>query len=143
MTDAEPMATAQFPFTCSITVRTNDIDGNGHVNNTAYAVYFEQARALYAREMFDRDRQSPSIVVATLTIDYLAPVHLGDTVQIDVRVTDVGTSSWELEYRLRTQNGVAASGRSVQVAWNRQEGTSQELPTAWRTALLAAEETSE
>lgn len=125
----------EYGYACPISVRMGDIDGNGHVNNTAYVEYFQQARASYFRELWDDDWGASSVVVATMTIDYRSPITVDDEVVVDVRVTDVGTSSWEVEYRVRADGRIAAEGSSVQVAWDREAATSQPLPDAWRGAL--------
>lgn len=137
MTDSEVNLEGSFPYTCPIVVRTNDIDRNGHVNNTAHPIYFEQARATYFRSLFSDNWGASSVVVANIEIDYLAPIELDDTVHVDLGVREVGSSSWTIEYRLRANDRVAATGRSTQVAWDRETATSQSLPDGWRTALEA------
>lgn len=134
---------SEYGYACPIAVRTSDIDANGHVNNTVYSNYLEQARATYFRQLWEDEWGDSSVVVATLTIDFLAPIELGNDVVVDVRVTDVGTSSWTVEYRIRARPEgaggadwqVAAEASSVQVAWDRENATSQPLPDQWREAL--------
>lgn len=132
---------SEYPFSCPIQVRMGDIDGNGHVNNTVYADYFQQARATYFRSLWEDEWAESSVVVATLTIDFLDPITAADDVTVDVRVSDVGTSSWTVEYRVTaTAQGddrVAARGSSVQVAWDRANATSRRLPDPWRETLEA------
>lgn len=130
----------EYPFTCEISVRTGDIDANRHVNNTVYSDYLEQARATYFRNLWDEDWAESSVVIATMTIDFRAPIELDDDVYVDVRVSDVGTSSWTVEYRVRavTPDGtekLAAEASSVQVAWDRENGSSQPLPESWQAKL--------
>lgn len=127
----------EYGFACPISVRMGDIDGNGHVNNTAYVEYFQQARASYCRELWAEDWDEASVVVATLTVDYHSPIEVDNEVVVDVRVTDVGTSSWTVEYRVRADGRVAAEGSSVQVAWDPENATSRSLPEAWQEALEA------
>lgn len=128
---------SEYGFSCPISVRTGDIDANRHVNNTVYSDYLEQARASYFRDLWGDDWGESSVVVATMTIDFLAPIELDDDVTVDVRVTDVGTSSWTVEYRIRADGRVAARGSSVHVAWDRENTTSQPLPDSWRESLEA------
>lgn len=114
---------SEYGFACPISVRAGDIDANGHVNNTVYADYFQQARATYFRQLWADDWGDASVVVATLTVDFLAPIELGNEVVVDVRVTDVGTSSWTVEYRVRAADGAAAaSGASGEAASRAADG---------------------
>lgn len=140
---------SEYGFSCPIQVRAGDIDGNGHVNNTVYSNYLQQARATYFRELWGDDWGESSVVIATMNIDFLAPIEMGDDVVVDVRVTDVGSSSWTVEYQVRAATPgdgerVAAEGSSVQVAWDREAESSQPLPESWRRKLegeLVAPET--
>ena len=134
---------SEYGFTERIGLRMNDFDANQHVNNTAFVSFLQDARANYFRELWGDDWMESSVVIATLDIDFLAPILIGDEVHVDVRVVDVGTSSWTVEYRVRAvpEDGrgrderVAASASSVQVAWDRDAARSQPLPDSWRELL--------
>jgi acyl-CoA thioester hydrolase len=136
---------SEFGFTEEIGLRMNDFDANQHVNNTAFVSFLQDARANYFRKLWGEDWTESSVVIATLDVDFLAPIVLGDTVHVDVRVVDVGTSSWTVEYRVRAvpEEGadlperVAAEASSVQVAWDREAESSQRLPESWRDELEA------
>lgn len=140
---------SDFGYSHPIAIRFNDLDGNGHVNNTVFTDYLQEARINYMRDLFAADWRDASVVVATMTIDFLAPIHPEDEVFVDVAVVDVGTSSWTIDYRVRvvdpdTDDGrVAAEASSVQVAWDREAGDSRDLPPDWRTSLEEALDGSE
>lgn len=132
----------EYGYTHPITIRLGDIDINEHVNNTVYTKYVQEARANYFRELWGDHWEASNVVLATLEIDYLAPIAMDDEVFVDVRVTDVGDSSWTVEYRVRTIGGdgeerTAARGSSVQVAWDSESTSSQPLPEPWREQLEA------
>lgn len=131
---------SEYGFTYPISVRVDDLDGNDHVNNTVYAKYTQEARASYFRELWEGDWTESSVVIASMELDFHAPILLEDEVYVDVRVSDIGSSSWTVEYRVRAvdESGserVAATGSSVQVAWSRDTAASQELPESWRQQL--------
>lgn len=130
----------EYGFSFPITVRLNDIDTNEHVNNTAFVTYLQEARVNYFREMWGDAWEEASVVVATMTVDFLAPIALEDEVVVDVFVTEVGTTSWTVEYVVRAVGPDAAErtageGSSVQVAWDRENETSRPLPDAWKETL--------
>lgn len=134
---------SEYPFTERIGLRMNDFDANRHVNNTAFVSFLQDARANYFRELWGEDWTESSVVIAALDVDFLAPILMGDEVRVDVRVVDVGTSSWTVEYRVRAvpedgvdrEERVAAEATSVQVAWDREAGASQPLPDSWRKKI--------
>ncbi|MFK7980076.1 MAG: acyl-CoA thioesterase [Saprospiraceae bacterium] len=49
------MKLEDYPFQIDCTVRWGDMDANGHVNNTVYYRYFENARVEIFQELI-RDR---------------------------------------------------------------------------------------
>jgi acyl-CoA thioester hydrolase len=133
---------SEYGYTHPITIRLGDIDANEHVNNSVYTDYTQNARANYFRELWGDAWQDANVVLANFEIDFLAPVEFDDEVYVDVRVVEVGDSSWTVEYRIRAvdeagEERVAARGTSVQVAWNREETSSRPLPDTWREALEA------
>jgi len=129
----------EYGFSCPISVRAGDIDANRHVNNTVYSDYFQEARANYFRTLWGDDWTESSVVIATITIDFVSSIEFDDEVSVDVRVSEVGESSWTVEYRARAisdgEERVAARGTSVQVAWDREQGASRSLPESWREKL--------
>ena len=58
------------------------------------------------------------MILARLEIDFRAPVELGETVEIAVTPTRVGTKSFDLEYVMRAADRVVAEAKSVLVAYD-------------------------
>lgn len=130
----------EYGFTYPISVRLSDMDANRHVNNIVYFEYLQEARARYFQSLWEGDWSSASVVVANIDVDFRSPLTPDDDVYVDVRVSDVGNSSWTVEYRVRAEGPdgserISAEGSSVQVAWDREAGSSQVLPEQWREAL--------
>lgn len=68
--------------------------------------------------------------------DYMAPVRVGDQLDIFITAARIGTTSFTLDYRLLNQKGVEVGrARTVQVAVDRKLWTKRELPPALRTAF--------
>jgi len=129
------------PHVTEIGIRFRDIDAMKHVNNAVYATYLEQARAEYARDVLDLDLDEVDTVLATLSIDYRAPLELSDSpVEVRLTVSDLGESGIPMEYELRGNGGsdpLAATAETVQVAFDRETGDSRPLPDAWRDRIAA------
>lgn len=126
------------PFETTVPVRYSDIDAMGHVNNAVYVTYFEQGRIDYFEQLLDADLSKEGAVIATLSVDYHRPVELDEgPVTVAIDVPRVGTSSLPMEYELRTADGeLAATGETVQVAFDRDAGESYPLPDEWREAIV-------
>ncbi|WP_096389670.1 acyl-CoA thioesterase [Halopenitus persicus] len=123
-------------FTTEIAVRFRDVDSMGHVNNAVYATYLEQARAAYFREVLGRDLSAVETVLASLSIDYRAPIDLDDeAVTVEIGVPEIGTASVPMTYTIATDAGVAAEAESVQVSYDADAGESVPLPKDWRSTI--------
>jgi acyl-CoA thioester hydrolase len=128
-----------FRFTLDIPVRYRDLDTNGHVNNATYATYFEQARLDYFEAVIGRPIDDDMALVH-IEIDFRHEVTEADSpVTVGVRVPELGTSSYPMEYELRVGDELAAEAKTVQVYYDRERGKSRPIPEAWRTAFAAYE----
>lgn len=111
-----------YPVTDGIEVRWRDVDVLGHVNNAVYFTYFEIARGRYFDQVFRRS-EFPGITCILLSIqcDFLNPARHGDVVEIGIRVSAVGRTSFDFEYeaRLAGSDQVLARSRSTQVLYDR------------------------
>ena len=126
-----------------IQVRFRDVDSMHHVNNAVYATYLEQARAAFYDEVVGEPLTDVDTVLVTLTIDYRAPIELGDRVTVTVEVPELGESAIPMEYEITLEDGtVAATAESVQVAFDREVGTSRPIPEAWRRAIESNDATT-
>jgi len=135
-----------FEYTTEVEVRYTDIDTYGHVNNATYATYFEEARIDYLEDVVDSDdallsgsESGTGIVIANLEIDFVQPVHIGDTVVVAVRVPRLGEKSFPFEYEVRTDDGVAATGETTVVTYDRDTESSRPIPEEWRDAITQFE----
>lgn len=127
--------------TTAIQVRFNDIDMAGHAHNGVYLSWFEQARMDLLRTFIERkhDWKTHGLILARNEVDYRAPVHLSDQVEVDCWCDRIGSKSFDLRYALYVIKDGArhlrTEGRSVMVCFNYQQSTTIPVPTAWRDAL--------
>ena len=95
-------AQAKLIYTARIPVRWGDMDAYGHVNNTVYFRFFEQARCEWIEHMGFRvspeEATGPVIINASCT--FLAPVNYPATVIIKMYAGDPGRSSVMTWYEL-------------------------------------------
>ena len=88
-------------FSTTIEVRFADLDLYGHVNNVTFFTYLETARVKLFEDFFQRaTADGILLVVARAECDYRLPILLHDPVVVTAKVEKLGTSSFELGYRL-------------------------------------------
>ncbi|HQZ03517.1 MAG TPA: thioesterase family protein [Thauera sp.] len=127
---------AKLIYTTRMPVRWGDMDAYGHVNNTVYFRYFEQARCEWIEQMGFRvspeELTGPVIINASCT--FLAPVNYPATVIIKMYAGDVGRSSVMTWYDLFVEGDdrVYAEGSAKTVWMDMRSGKSAPLPDVVR-----------
>jgi acyl-CoA thioester hydrolase len=112
--------------------RWTDLDPLGHVTNSTFLVYAEEARARYLRALLPTAWRS--IVVVHNAVDYHAPVFETDVVEVASSLERVGTSSLTTVNEMSTARGRCATVRTVQVVLT--EGSAGSRP--WTESELTA-----
>jgi acyl-CoA thioester hydrolase len=114
-------------------VRFRDCDPMGHVNNAVFSTYLEQARLAW----FGQAEQMPlaDVILARTEIDFRSPATVGETIEVTIRPSRVGTKSFELEYELHAAGRLVAEARSVLVGYDYENARSTEIPERWRRRI--------
>jgi acyl-CoA thioester hydrolase len=121
-----------------IEIRWRDLDGFGHVNNSTYLTYLEEARDQHLTDVLGEAVHRT--VIRRLEIDFLSGLtQEDDYVDVDVRLTGVGTSSVTLEERILSvlDGRVAATAKTVMVHTDDSRTASAPWPDASRDAIDA------
>jgi acyl-CoA thioester hydrolase len=129
-----------FEHTVRVQLRWRDMDMLGHLNQSVYHELLEEGRIALIADLMGRvggEGIEGGYVLAHVDLDYHAEVRKDhEVVDIVVRVARVGTSSIELDHDVRLPDGrLAASGKSVLVAWDLMARTKRSLSDAERAAL--------
>ena len=107
-------------FKGSIYVRWADLDQFGHVNNANYLTFIQEVRAdfiWYSRIARGIEPIIPDMVVAKAELDYLIPIYdSGFDLDVEIWVSKIGNASFDLSYELRSDKGLHARAKTVQVA---------------------------
>ena len=87
--------------TAHIPVRWRDLDDFGHVNNSTYFTYFEQARVEWWLK-FNININNPPIgpVVVTCQCTFIKPIFFPSDLDIKVYVSPPGRSSYTIYYEI-------------------------------------------
>ena len=126
--------------TVRVQLRWRDMDMLGHLNQAVYHELLEEGRIALIADLMRRlggEDERGGFVLAHVDLDYHAEVRKDHgEVDIVVRVARVGTSSVELQHEVKLPDGrLAASGKSVLVAWDLMARTKRALSEGERAAL--------
>jgi acyl-CoA thioester hydrolase len=103
----------------------------------------EMARVEYFRQigLLKNDFPSPFFIIAEATCQFKAPIEMDTPLQVQVRVSRLGNSSFDMEYRFvdEASGAVLAAGRTVQVTFDYAANRSVPLPHEWRAAIIQFE----
>lgn len=132
----------KFVFEQEILVRWGDMDSFGHVNNSVYLTYFEQARVLWWQEMQWLPKEMNfGPVIVTARAAFIKPVVYPDTLQAKLYVHSVGRSSYIIDYELYSKDkgaGLMTEGETKVVWIDYKKQKSAPLPPSMKDFLLQA-----
>jgi acyl-CoA thioester hydrolase len=121
-----------------------DMDAFGHVNNTVYFRYFEDARIAYfdrigAHEIKEELNIGP--ILATTHADFKLPLEYPDRILIAGWSTILGLKKFNMHYRVYNDrfDAIAAEGEGLLVYYDYANGASCEIPEKVITAIGALE----
>jgi acyl-CoA thioester hydrolase len=133
-----------FPVTITFDVQWGDMDAFGHVNNARYFTWFESCRSVYFLRLGLRMNQPSSLgpILASICCDYLAPVVYPARLVAGVRVTQVGNTSFSMEYGLWKEDApdhLLARGTSVAVVFDYAAKKKMRVPDEIRDKIAEIE----
>lgn len=121
-------------FTHEIDVQFRDLDTRSHVNHVVYASYFEHAKERLYEEVLGVSLADSPTVVRSLSVDYRDSIPPDSTVTVELSPISVGKSSLTIDYELRVDGDVVATGQTVSVYLDA-DGRPTAIPGDWRDAL--------
>lgn len=134
-----------YPARIVQTLRFNDMDNAGHVNNAIYAVLSEAGRTPL---LYDPGKDIPPagchFSIVRLTIDFVAEMTWPGEVTIATGVTRIGGSSVSLRQAMFNEGRLCARAENIVVLTDSTTRRSRPLPDharAWFESLLLPEQT--
>jgi acyl-CoA thioester hydrolase len=100
-----------------IAIRWGDMDAMGHVNNTVYFRYMEQARIGWFESLVPRAQAwgSMSIVIVNASCNFHRPINYPGMVEVKVFAGAPGGSSVPTFYELNVKDQLYADGAATVV----------------------------
>ncbi len=124
-----------------------DLDVMGHVNNGTYLSYLEHARLSYARDIFgwNGNMHDLGMILGRVTMEYRSPLLFGEHVQILSRISRLGSKSFDMLHILQRIHEeaapeIVATSITNMVAYSYTAAATIEIPTEWRTRIVAFEQ---
>lgn len=121
-------------YRTDIQVRFNDTDMLGHLNNTAYALYVEQARVMFFHAL---GMEKITLILAHISLDFRKQVTFGDSVHVETKVEKVGNSSVTLTQNIFANDALAVETTSVVVLFDYAAQKPKKIPDDLRRGLEA------
>jgi acyl-CoA thioester hydrolase len=121
-----------------IALRWGDMDAMGHVNNTLYFRYMEQARIGWFEALVPQAEawRSTGIVIVSASCNFRKPMNYPGTVEVKVFAGAPGGSSVPTFYELSIENALYADGAAVVVFIDMQAQKPVRIPERIRSLLL-------
>lgn len=133
---------AEFRLSVPVEVRFRDTDAMGHVNNAVYMTFLEVARERYWRDVMKIAAYTDcGLILARTEIDFRSPAFVGETLHVSLRVSRLGTTSFDFRYEVRepASGRLVAEAVSVQVMYDYETRRKRPLTGSERQAILGFE----
>ena len=133
--DPQRRAPGHYPFHFTFDPRFGDLDVNAHLNNVAYARFFEEGRVRLHASLGGLDMPGFRPIVANLTVDYLAEGRWPDPLTVGVGIARFGNSSYVVGLALFQKDACIALCDTVIVNRAAEGPGGAALPKSLRDAL--------
>ena len=122
----------------SVPIRWGDMDAQGHVNNTVYFRYMEQARIEWLESVRERigDVEGQGCVIVNASCTFLIPLSHPGAIDVRMFVDAPGRSSLDSHYELWINDRKYAEG-SARIVWIDQR-TQRSAPLPERLLAICA-----
>ena len=120
-----------------IPIRWGDMDAMGHVNNTVYFRFMEQARIGWFDALLPGSEawRATGIVIANASCNFKRPINYPGTVEVRLSVGPPGGSSVPTFYELRVEDELYADGEATVVFIDMEKQKPIRIPQDIREAL--------
>lgn len=121
-----------------ITGRFSETDALGHINNTSYFVYLEEARIKFFQLLgFNMKAKDWNFILAATTCNFINQGYFNQIFSIKTYVSKIGTKSFQLEHDIvcAQTKQIIASASAVVVYYNYEEQKSEQIPELLKSQL--------
>ena len=122
----------------TITTRFCETDALGHINNTSYFIYLEEARIKFFQQLgYGMNLQDWNFILASTKCDFLSQGYFNQKLVISSYISKIGSKSFQLEHDITCEetNVLIAKANAIIVYFNFKEQRSENIPDLFRTQL--------
>ncbi len=84
-----------------INVRFGETDALGHINNTSYFIYLEEARVKYFETLgYSMDVKKWHFILASTKCDFLSQGYFNQILTVKTWVSRIGSKSFQLDHEI-------------------------------------------
>jgi acyl-CoA thioester hydrolase len=119
-------------------VRVGDLNYGNHLAHDKLITIIHDARVCFFKEYQLSEinlENTYTIVISSLTIDYLAQGFLGDIITVRIFINDIKKASFKMNYKVSNQNSIIALCSTTLVCYNNLTRRSDKIPTALLSVL--------
>jgi acyl-CoA thioester hydrolase len=121
-----------------VNVRFGETDALGHINNTSYFIYLEEARIRFFEALgHDIGTQDWKFILASTKCDFVSQGYFNQLLAIKTYVSKIGTKSFQLEHDVidtKTEE-LIARGNAIMVCFDFEEQKSEPIPERLKESL--------
>ncbi len=121
-----------YSFSTNCTVRLDDINFGGHVDNATLVIFLNEARVRYLKQFgssgWDMGDGTTGIIIGDLSINYKSEIFYGNEITIDCEIDEIEEKSFRMFYRVRNNGATAAIAESGIVGLNLKEKKTGKIP---------------
>lgn len=132
-----------FRHSTPIQIRFTDIDMMQHVTNSMYLSYCDIARMNYFNDVLGEKigQTEESLVIASVTIDFLFPIFIDERIEIQTKTTKIGTKSIHtLQQVINSESKqVKAVAKTIISGFDYLKQNTIEIPSKWKQKLAAVD----
>ncbi|KYD31338.1 acyl-CoA thioesterase [Parageobacillus toebii] len=124
--------------TTTVNIRFCETDALGHVSNTSYFIYLEEARIRMFEELgYGSDIKEWRFILASTKCDFVNQAFFGQRLKIETNVSKIGNKSFQLVHRILDEKTgtLIALGESTVVYFNFETQKSEPIPDDLRKQL--------
>ncbi len=122
-----------------VKVRFRDLDAMGHVSNNVFMVYLEEARVgiIDYLSRHGKKKVAFSSVVASHNIEYVAPIFLGEELEVEVFISNITEKSYRFNYRILNKKSkeIKAIAYTQMIGYDYEKQTVKPLPKDFITPI--------
>lgn len=133
-------------FSHTLQVRFRDMDAYGHVNNSVYFTYLEEARTAFVQHLQLEPVEHIVMVVSYAELHYRGQATCGEQVTITLWVSEMKGSYCELRYKLTKPSAeniqdnqepvLLVEATTRHVCFNQKLQSAVRYPASWRKKVL-------